>query len=97
LVDLALSAMTVLYGGLLGIFGLALLSEKRGSERSAVAGLCAGVMAGLVLFLHPLLLGGERGVVIAWPWWIPISSALAFGVACLGRRTSGARLARPSP
>jgi len=73
-----------------------LLSEKRGSERSAVAGLCAGVMAGLVLFLHPLLFGGERGVVIAWPWWIPISSVLALGIACLGRSASDKRLAQPS-
>ncbi len=87
LVDLALSAMTILYGGLLGIFALALLSQRRGSERSAIAGLAAGGLVGLLLFLHPLILQGLTGseeakVLIAWPWWIPISSTVAFAVGC---------------
>lgn len=81
LVDLALSAMTLLYGGLLGIFALALLSGRRGSDASAVAGLAAGALVGAALFLHPLIAGEPGRVLIAWPWWIPISATVAFGVA----------------
>ena len=84
LVELALSAMTILYGGLAGIFGLGLMSRRRGSEASVLAGLACGGGVGLLLFLHPLLLGS---VWIAWTWWIPLSSCVAFGVAASAPRT----------
>jgi Na+/proline symporter len=86
LVGLALSAMTILYGGLLGVFALALLGKRRGSDGSAVAGLVAGGLVGAALFLHPLVVGDRGGVSIAWAWWIPISAAVAFGVAALAER-----------
>jgi len=75
LVELALSAMTILYGGLLGVFGVGLLSRSRGTEASLGLGLSLGCAAGLALFLHPILLGR---VVIAWTLWIPISASVAF-------------------
>lgn len=83
LVDFALSSMTVLYGALLGIFALGLLSRTRGSEASVITGAAVGAVSGLALFLHPLLLNGVR---IAWPWWIPISASLTLAVAA-SRRT----------
>jgi len=86
LVDLALSAMTILYGGLLGVFALALLGRRRGSDASAVAGLIAGGLVGAALFLHPLFAGDQGRALIAWAWWIPISAAVALGVGALGRR-----------
>jgi solute:Na+ symporter, SSS family len=73
LVDLALSAMTVLYGGLLGVFAVGLAGESRGSDASARAGLAAGAVVGLALFVHPVVLGGTW---IAWAWWIPIGAAV---------------------
>ena len=90
LVELALSAMTVLYGGLLGVFALAFASRRRGSDRSAVAGLVAGSLVGLGLFLHPIALGHT---VIAWTWWVPMGAAVSLFVACLRPR----RQARHGP
>jgi SSS family solute:Na+ symporter len=87
LVGLALSAMTILYGGLLGVFALALLDRRRGSDGSAVAGLIAGGLVGVALFLHPLVMGDGGGASIAWAWWIPISATVAFGVAALAQRS----------
>jgi SSS family transporter len=74
LIELALSAMTILYGGLLGIFAVAILAPERGSDRGAVAGLAVGAAAGILLFVHPLLLGETW---LAWTWWIPLSASLA--------------------
>ena len=82
LVELALSSMTILYGGLLGLFGVGLFWRSRGSERSAIAGLGTGGALGLLLFVHPLLLGE---VVIAWPWWIPIAATVSAAVVAMGR------------
>jgi Na+/proline symporter len=81
LVDFALSSMTVLYGALLGIFALGLLTRGRGSPRSVIFGAGVGACSGLLLFLHPLWLGEAR---VAWHWWIPISATLTFGTAALG-------------
>lgn len=86
LVEFALASMSIVYGGLLGVFGVGLLTRRRGSPRSTVAGLATGAAAGLALFLHPLWVGETR---IAWTWWIPISAGLAFAVAAVGRTPSG--------
>ncbi len=83
LVDLALSAMTILYGGLLGVFAVALLMKSRGNDASALAGIVAGSLTGALLFLHPLLREQLGGLEIAWPWWIPISASVAFTVTAL--------------
>ena len=74
LVELALSAMTILYGGLLGVFAVAVLAPAAGSDRGATFGLAAGGAVGLLLFLHPVLLGETW---LAWTWWIPASAAVA--------------------
>jgi SSS family solute:Na+ symporter len=77
LVEFALSAMTILYGGLLGVFAVAIGLPGRGSERGAVAGLALGSITGLILFLHPILLGE---IWLAWTWWIPVSASVAAGI-----------------
>jgi Na+/proline symporter len=82
LVEFALSSMTILYGGLLGIFALGVTTGHRGSPASTVAGLTAGGVAGLALFLHPILL---QRTWVAWTWWVPISASIAFAVAWTGR------------
>lgn len=78
LVEFALSAMTIFYGALLGTFGLGILTRTRGSSRSVLLGLLAGALAGLVLFLHPLL---TDRILIAWTWWIPCSALLTVIIA----------------
>ncbi len=86
LVEFALGTMSILYGGLLGVFGVAFLTRNRGSEQSALAGLAAGTFAGLALFLHPVVMDQTH---IAWTWWIPLSGSLAFAVT-VSRPSSGA-------
>ncbi len=82
LVEFALSSMTILYGGLLGIFALGVTTRSRGSRASTVAGLIAGGAVGLALFLHPIVL---QRTWVAWTWWVPISASIAFSVAWTGR------------
>lgn len=72
LVEFALSAMTVLYGGLLGLFASALFSPRL-RDGAGIAALGLGCIVGVLLFLQPLWLGATW---IAWPWWIPISAGL---------------------
>ncbi len=84
LVEFALSAMTVVYGGLLGLFAVALLAPGRGSRTSATAGLAVGAALGLALFLHPVLLGETW---VAWPWWIPLSATASAAVVVVGHTT----------
>lgn len=91
LVELALSAMTILYGGLLGVFATGLLAPGRGSDRSGVAALVAGGVVGAALFVHPVLLSRT---VLAWPWWIPVAGAVSAAVALAGGRRASAP-ARP--
>ena len=82
LVEFALSSMTVLYGGLLGIFASALLF-RRLRDRAGMVALAVGAGIGLALFLQPVWLGEVR---IAWPWWIPISAGLTATTAIVGSR-----------
>jgi len=87
LVEFALSSMTILYGGLLGVFAVAVLGRGAGSDRAAVAGLAAGCAVGLALFLHPLVFGE---ILVAWTWWIPIGAAVSACITLLGGRRASA-------
>jgi len=84
LIEFALSAMTVLYGGLLGLFASAFLPGRR-HDHAAVAALCVGAVLGAALFLQPLWV---RGPTLAWPFWIPLSASVTAGVAWLLSRLS---------
>lgn len=84
LVELALSAMSVIYGGLLGGVCVALFGRTRGSDRSCVAGMALGSLAGVLLFLQPLVLGE---VAIPWTYWIPLTATLTIAIAWLAPRS----------
>jgi len=73
LVEFALSAMGVLYGGLLGVFAVGFLAPSRGDEWSSLAGLAAGSAIGLGLFLEPLVSGAAS---LAWGYRIPFAAAV---------------------
>lgn len=92
LVEFALSSMSILYGGLLGIFALGITTRHRGSPASVIAGLSLGASIGLALFLHPVVLGHTR---VAWPWWIPISALASYAVASTGRTTAVFQTQKP--
>ncbi|MCC6408204.1 MAG: hypothetical protein IT453_13660 [Planctomycetes bacterium] len=85
LIDLALSAMTILYGGILGTFLVALLFTRRGSDASTVAGLACGVAVGAIGFFQKLIFGWESAK-LDWAYTIPLAAAVTMAVAACGRR-----------
>jgi Na+/proline symporter len=69
----------VVYGGLLGAFGLGILVD-RADQRSAILGMVAGIGVVTTLWL-------TIPEVVAWPWFTPIGTGVTFLVGTLlGRR-----------
>ncbi len=89
LIEFALSSMSILYGGLLGVFARGWWFARKGNDVAGVAALVCGGVIGLFLFLHPTLLGGTR---LAWTYWIPLSASITFAIACFpGLRSDRSR------
>ena len=68
LLSLALGIMTVFYGGLLGIFLVALFSRDRGTELGNFAAAVLSIVAVLVV---------QNKTDIAWPWYIVIGTTVS--------------------
>ena len=68
-----LSIASILYGSLLGVFLLGLLTKKIG-ENAAMA----GMIAGFVLMLYV-----KFQTSIAWTWYVLIGTCVTFGVASI--------------
>ena len=82
--EAGLSIASILYGALLGVFLLGMLTRRVG-EVAAMAGMTAGLITTLcVKFLTP----------IAWTWYVLIGSAVTFGVGLLGSLVERAEVAR---
>lgn len=78
-VEVALGIASVVYGGLLGAFGLGVLME-RPDERSVILGMVAGIGTVTTIWLTV----PER---VAWPWFALIGTGVTFLVGwALGRR-----------
>ena len=78
-VEVALGIASVVYGGLLGAFGLGILAD-RADQRSTLIGMAAGI--GVVMTIWLTI--PER---VAWPWFVLIGTAVTFFVGwALGRR-----------
>ena len=71
-VEVALAVASVVYGGLLGTFILAVRS-RRADQRSAIIGMAAGigVVAAIWWFAR---------ADVAWPWFVPIGTAVTVTV-----------------
>ncbi len=84
-VEIGLSIASVLWGAMLGVFLLGTLS-RRADERGTIAGMVAGVVVNLLLWLQPHALTfsyGEHAIVIpkiAWTWWVLIGSLVTCAV-----------------
>ncbi len=86
-VEVALGIASVVYGGLLGAFGLGIL-VRRSDQRSAILGMVAGIGVVTALWLAQLL--GAIPDVVAWPWFTPMGTGVTFLVgSALGRREVG--------
>ncbi len=83
LVQLALGAMTILFGGILGAFLVALFAARRGSDASVPLGMLAGVACGVIAFLQRKFFGE---VLLEWPWSMCLSTLVAAGVGLLAPR-----------
>jgi Na+/proline symporter len=78
-VEVALGIASVVYGGLLGAFGLGVLSE-RADQRSVILGMAVGI--GVVMAIW-LAIPEE----VAWPWFVLIGTTVTFLVGWgAGRR-----------
>jgi SSS family transporter len=78
-VEVALGIASVVYGGLLGAFGLGILTD-RADQRSTMIGMAAGIGVVMVIWLTI----PER---VAWPWFVLIGTSVTFFVGwALGRR-----------
>ncbi|MGW8266147.1 MAG: sodium:solute symporter [Longimicrobiales bacterium] len=78
-VEVALGIASVVYGGLLGAFGLGVLME-RADERSVIFGMVAGIGTVATIWLTI----PER---VAWPWFALIGTGVTFLMGwALGRR-----------
>ena len=86
LVDIALSSMNIVYGGLLGAFLVGLLTPSRGTSCSVVVGMILSACLGLTFALQAPLFGQ---VYVAWPWWIVYGTVLSFAVGASVRSVAG--------
>ena len=87
-VEVALGIASVVYGGLLGAFGLGVLVD-RADQRSVIVGMVAGIGVVTALWLTQLLeIMPNR---VAWPWFTPLGTAVTFLVGwALGRSREAA-------
>ncbi len=84
-VEVALSAASLVYGGLLGAFALALF-VPRARQADAIPAMAAGVAAVAAAWIF-----GRSA--LAWPWYVPLGAAVttATGWALSLRRSPGTR------
>lgn len=94
LLRFALGIMAFAFAGMLGVFLTALLT-RRGNSFTVVLALLAG--AATITLLQPGILPGwtealfGRGIVLAWPWWMPIGTVVSFFVCFAGSPVSPRR------
>lgn len=96
LLAFALGVMSFAFAGMLGVFLTALLT-RRGNNLSVMAAIVAGVIT--ITLLQPAIFARWTPLVfgspqkLAWPWWMPIGTAVAFLVCVIGRPAP--RVAKP--
>ena len=66
---------SVVYGGLLGAFGLGVLS-KRADQEGTIVGMVAGIGVVMTIWL-------TIPEQVAWPWFVFIGTLVTFGVGWL--------------
>ncbi|WP_018127190.1 sodium:solute symporter [Balneola vulgaris] len=88
-VELGLGIASYTYGGLLGAFGLGMLSSKANSK-DAVIGFFTGLVVLLFLVKGPVqnILPGE-GLAIAWPLYTLVGSLVVIGVGMTSSKLFG--------
>ena len=75
----------LIFGGMLGVFLLAVSTSNRGNDRVNALAMLSSV-ALLVALKYVQELSGV--VYIAWPWWVVVGTAWTFGVSLCFRTTA---------
>lgn len=84
-VEVALAIASITYGGLLGVFLLGLFFKKV-SEKGALVGFSAGIVAMLSVSLPPIILG--QAPYLHWTWFVFLGTLVTLAVGNLFRKTS---------
>ncbi|MGB0714868.1 MAG: sodium:solute symporter family transporter [Phycisphaerae bacterium] len=100
LLEEAFSFASLVFGGMLGVFVLGAVTDRRGSDLSCVVAMVGSVLLLIQIKTGALLpaswWGSVQGMLdIAWPWWVVIGAAVSFGVGAMAR-TPGRLLTLPS-
>lgn len=74
-IEVALAIASLVYGGLLGAFALALFAP-RADTRSVIIGITCGVATVTAIWLF-------ARAAVAWPWFVPIGATVTFAVGRL--------------
>ncbi|MEB3198296.1 MAG: sodium/solute symporter [Candidatus Sericytochromatia bacterium] len=82
LLSIALGVMTFFYGGMLGIFLVAIFSKSRGNTLTNIGGVVLSIIT--VVYL-------KYFTALAWPWLIVVGTAVTVGVSLLGRTPTAIR------
>jgi Na+/proline symporter len=82
-VEIALGIASITYGGLLGVFLLGLFF-KQVTERGALVGFTAGIIAMLLVSLPPIFLG--QPPYVHWTWFVLIGSTITIIVGNFFRK-----------
>lgn len=82
LLSLALGVMTFFYGGLLGIFLVALFTKTRGNNYSNAA--AAAFSIGVTYTVGNLSNFFPDAPLVAWPWFVVLGTLAAVGISLLG-------------
>ncbi|MEB3222720.1 MAG: sodium/solute symporter [Candidatus Sericytochromatia bacterium] len=82
LLSIALGVMTFFYGGMLGIFLVAIFSKTRGNTVSNVAAVATSIAT--VVYI-------KYNTTIAWPWMIVIGTFVTIAISLLGRTPDAIR------
>jgi SSS family transporter len=87
LLSFALGIMSFAFAGMLGVF-LTALFTRRGNAVSVIASLICGAVTiamlqnGILAWWTTRLFGAPH--TLAWPWWMPIGTAVSFLVCIMG-------------
>jgi Na+(H+)/acetate symporter ActP len=93
-VEVGLAIASVAYGALLGVFALGVLT-RTANERGAMTGFFCGFALNLYLWQEQNLWHGLAGALgfslalpaaIPWTWYVPLGSAVTFGVGYIASR-----------
>lgn len=82
LLSIALGVMTFFYGGMLGIFLVAIFSKTRGNTASNVTAVAVSIAT--VVYV-------KYNTAIAWPWMIVIGTLVTIAISLLGRTPEAVR------